>query len=767
MSKNPKEPKPGSKRKAKAPPGTAARKEPPQQLARGRLWVFRLIALSLLPLLLVLLEIGLRLGGYGYRTGFFIPLKIGSENYLVQNEDFGLRFFPKEISRKPEPVRMKFIKPAGTIRVFVFGESAALGDPEPAYGAGRYLEVMLRERFPGAEFEVINVAFTAINSHVILPIARDCARQAGDVWIVYMGNNEMVGPFGAATVFGAQAPSRTFVKFGTILQQTRVGQLLTAGARKIGGHSAKANAWKGMEMFLENQVAPDSPKKERVYQNFQLNLDDIVRTGLAAGAKIILSTMAVNLKDSPPFASQSNSNLPAATRKEFAESFTQAKQLESQGVSVRAAECYERALKLDGRFAEAQYRLGLCLLGQSNTSAAAHLQLACDHDALPFRADSRINGMIRATGQRFADRGLLLCDSATTLNTNEPAGLYGREFFYEHVHFNFDGNYRLARVWAEQVVKVLPEAVLKKAVGEWASQTICERRLGLTDWNRVFVIESVVERLHQPLLGSQFNNAGRLQRLREASEQLRQRANPGAAAMAGDVYLEAIKHSPEDHLLYENFAKFLESTRNLKPAIAQWKRVTELLPNNARAFFQAGRLSVALNQLDEAETCLSKSVTLNPELAEAWFELGNLLLRTGRAEQALQDYEQAARLETANAVYRTFVGKALTKLDRRAEAMEHYRHAIRLQPDSWLARFALGDALAADNNFAEANREFAEVVRLRPTNALAHLNLGLVQVRLGQLEEARRQFEETLRLEPGNQPAREYLQRVRPKGEPH
>ena len=43
---------------------------------------------------------------------------------------------------------------------------------------------------------------TAINSHVILPIARECARRDGDLWIIYMGNNEMVGPFGAGTVFG-------------------------------------------------------------------------------------------------------------------------------------------------------------------------------------------------------------------------------------------------------------------------------------------------------------------------------------------------------------------------------------------------------------------------------------------------------------------------------------------------------------------------------------------------------------------------------------
>ena len=716
----------------------------------------------LLPLLLLALEGGLRLGGYGYPTAFFKLLKIEGEDYLVQNEDFGLRFFPKETSRRPEPIRIKATKPPGTIRIFVLGESAALGDPEPAYGAGRYLEVLLRERFPGVEFEVVNVAFTAINSHVILPIARDCARQNGDLWIIYMGNNEMVGPFGAATVFGAQAPSRSFVKFGTGLQKTRVGQLLTAGARKLGGPSAKASAWKGMEMFLESQVAPDSPKKERVYENFRQNLDDIVQTGLAAGAKIILNTVAVNLKDSPPFASMLNSNLPPAVRRDFEENFARAKRLEEQGGFAQAAEFYERALQQDERFAEARFRLGTCQLRATNSADAfKHLQLAADHDALPFRTDSRINALIREAGQKFGPGGLLLFDAAVALGTNQPAGVPGREIFYEHVHFNFDGNYQLARAWAEEVCRVLPGDITKKAVGDWATQEVCEGWLGLSDWNRVFVIEAMLERFHKPPLSSQFNNPERERDLREAAKRLRERTDPTTAAKAGAAYQAAIKRAPTDHLLYENFAKFLESTKNLKPAIAQWQQVGKLLPNNHRAFYQAGRLLAQLNQRDEAQAALTRAIALHPEMAEAWFELGNLHLRADQAELALQSYERAARLEPRNAAYLTFIGKALGKLNRWPEAMAHYRRAIQAQPDLWLAHLALGDALATNQQFEEAGKEFAEVIRLRPGNAQAHFSLGLVQIKLGRPEDARRQFEETLRLEPQNQPAREWLDQIR------
>ena len=163
----------------------------------------------------------------------------------MQNEDFSRRFFPPETMRHPNALRMRAEKLPGTIRIFVLGESAAMGDPEPAFGPARYLEVLLEQRFPERRFEVVNVAFTAINSHVLLPLARECARHDGDLWIVYLGNNEMVGPFGAATILGAQTPPRAVVKLVTGVQRTRVGQLGLALIRKLQRPETAAGSWGG------------------------------------------------------------------------------------------------------------------------------------------------------------------------------------------------------------------------------------------------------------------------------------------------------------------------------------------------------------------------------------------------------------------------------------------------------------------------------------------------------------------------------------------
>ena len=238
-----------------------------------------------LPLVLFgALELLLRLLGLGFDPQFFKRSKINGRDCYVANESFGLRFFPRSLARHPAPAVMSATKAPGVFRIFIFGESAALGDPRPNYGAGCYLEVLLAERFPQTKFEVINTSVTAINSHAILPIARECAQHAGDLWLIYMGNNEMVGPFGAATVFGARAPPIWLVRAQLQLRRLRLGQLLVEAGQRFHKANSPPAGWRGMEMFVQNQVSPDDRSRQRVYRNFQRNLEDIVRAGLGSGA---------------------------------------------------------------------------------------------------------------------------------------------------------------------------------------------------------------------------------------------------------------------------------------------------------------------------------------------------------------------------------------------------------------------------------------------------------------------------------------------------
>ena len=124
----PKKEQPAEKRKRLAgSQGTGVSGSP------GHRCLMRLAAATVVPLLFfAMLELGLRVAGYGYSTSYFVPSKIDGQEFLVPNHRFAYRFFPRALARVPLPMRMLADKPNNSYRIFLFGESAAYGDPDPA-----------------------------------------------------------------------------------------------------------------------------------------------------------------------------------------------------------------------------------------------------------------------------------------------------------------------------------------------------------------------------------------------------------------------------------------------------------------------------------------------------------------------------------------------------------------------------------------------------------------------------------------------------------
>src|SRR5262249_34563275 len=127
--------------KSVAVPPTCAKSAPPT----SQRWIARIVLAVLMPLLfLVIIELGIPIAGFGYNPNVFLRTQISGKDYFVTNEKFGWRFFPRQVARTPLPLRMAAAKSTNEYRIFLFGESAALGDPDPSFGMGRYLEVLLR-----------------------------------------------------------------------------------------------------------------------------------------------------------------------------------------------------------------------------------------------------------------------------------------------------------------------------------------------------------------------------------------------------------------------------------------------------------------------------------------------------------------------------------------------------------------------------------------------------------------------------------------------
>lgn len=616
---------------------------------RGSRLAFRWAAAVLVPVLgLLLLELGLRLSGYGYSTRFFVRHPAVGSSELVENQRFPRQFFPPTRARYPEPVRLVVPKPAGTVRVFVFGESAAMGDPAPAFSVARVLEVLLRERHRGTRFEVVNLAFTAINSHVIRAIARDCRPLGGDVWLVYMGHNEVVGPFGTGTIFSPQSPPLGVIRASLALKGTRVGQLLDATIEALSGAARDTNGWAGMDMFLGQRVRASDPRLRRLESHFRRNLDDIIGFGVSGGAQVIVSTMPSRVRDWPPFSSLHRAGLDADETAKWKAHFEGGVASAARGEAAGAMAEFARAAELDDEHAELHYHWGqACLQLGEQSEARAHLLRARDLDALRFRTDTRLNAAIRETVEARADPRVRLAEAEAHLTSQSPHGVPGEEWFYEHVHLTVAGNYRLARLVAEEVERALAGrlGVSREAEPVWLSEADCAARLGYTENQHYEIGILLRRRFGEAIYRGQVGYTERVEALQQRLAELRNQTRPIARRQALRVCREASARAPEDWVLHDLIARLLVALDDLEGAAAAWRRVSELIPHWPVAYTELGKLARGRRDAVGARAWFARAIEVNPDCAAAHAGLGTLDALEGHPDDARRRFRQALRLD--------------------------------------------------------------------------------------------------------------------------
>jgi tetratricopeptide (TPR) repeat protein len=620
-----------------------SQKVPPQPARGWRPWLFRLLAAVVLPgAALLVLEGGLRLAGSGYRTELLIPVA-GREGVLTTNQRFGWRFFPRHLARGPVPLEIAASPPRETFRIFVVGGSAARGTPDSAYGFGRMLAVLLEASHGDRlDLEVVNAAMTAINSHVVLPIVADCARHAPDLFVVYLGNNEVVGPYGAGSVFRPLPPGLAAVRAGIALRSTRLGQLLDRGLAAAGGNPGPRR-WQGMEMFLERRLAADDPRLEQVYRHFAANLEDTAEVASRAGARTLLATVAVNLADQPPFASLHRRALDGAAEKRWQARFDAGTAALAAGRPQQAIEHLGEAAEIDDGWAELHFHLGRAQAALGDLgSARASLARARDLDALRFRADSRINAVIRDVAARMADRGALFADVEAALSAASTGGLPGYELFHEHVHLTPAGNFAVAtELWR---VLTASDLLPPGAGGPLPSFEEVAERLALTDFDRYDLERDILGIVSRPPFTGQAGHGRDLARRRQTLAKLRGRLTAERWRDAEELYRRRLEADPDDLEIRRRFATGLAAHGTPADAAAEWRSLVDRLPD-----VPAWRSSLALaladaGDVDGAERQLEELLASWPETPETHVNLGTVDEKGGRFPQAIAHYRRALEL---------------------------------------------------------------------------------------------------------------------------
>lgn len=705
----------------------------------------RILAMLLAPVLLIAIaELALRWAGYGYDARYFIP--VPGRQAVTANRDYFRRFIPRSMLREPVEFSMEVPKPSGTFRIVVVGGSAAAGVPDAAFGFPRILEVMLRHGFPERRFEVINTASVAVNSHVTLPIVREAMDYAPDLFLVYLGNNEVVGPYGAGSIFRGRAPGLAAIRLEIASRRMRLGQWLAEVWNKTSGREEPAGPWRGMEMFMHNRVTLDSPELARMYRHYERNLADLCRIAGRRGVPVLLCTVPVNLRDCPPFASVHGPALADADVKQWEQLNDRAIALQPRD-PAQALALLEKAAALDPAYADLHFRRGQCLMKLGRPEAArAAFSRARDLDALRYRADSKIVDITRGVARRFEPSGVRLADLVGYLASE--VDIPGDETFYEHVHLRFEGNYEVAHHLFDMAVPLLAVRSGGPAGGAQPSIEQCARELGFSAWHRYAMAQRMYEMITRPPFDRRADYQAWMADWRADLAEQKSRLTPGAMADFAITLAQQVHRRPDDLLLRTSLASLVTEAGNFEAAGQQWRALSAQLPTSPGYCFNLGAALHRQGKLDEAIACYEDALRLDPVHVRAHINLGNALLQRDRVQEAIVHLQAALRIEPLDAAAQNNLGAALLRAGQFVRAEEAFRAALRLEPGYTDARANLGAVLVEQGQMDTAIDEFRQATSSSPDSVQPHFNLARLYERRGDRARAVEQLRELVRLAP-------------------
>ena len=709
------------------------------RIPTAKLWIFRVIAVVIIPsVLFVALELCLRWAHFGYSPDYFIEDSL--PGYVRTNPDFVRLYLPESFDLRPLNFRVRVKKPDGGLRVVVLGESAAQGIPVPSFGFCAQLRAQLRSRYPGRPVEVLNTGIVAINSHVIARIAQGVAELSPDLVVVYMGNNEVVGPYGPGCTYLSAMPPLPLIRASLAVKATRTGQLVARLAALVPHSGGPAPEWGGMAMFVNNSVRGDDPRLQMVYDNYESNLRDIVHLSRECAAQVILCTVASNLKDCPPLLSLHRSDLSAADLKAWTACFEPGKTEWLLGETARAKRDLSDAFRIDPQYAETLFMLGTLDLEAGDTEKARGEFVAAEHrDALRFRPDPILNTIVRKVAQD-SGAGVTLVDLAARLGSDpsSPGKPAGRELFFEHVHFDWPGNYTVARQIAEAAAGVLGNSDPR---ARWLSPSECAAAVGYTAHEELKVLQKIATILTHPPFTHQLTypeDQARLARELAIAEHLAK--DPRALAAAKATVDSAMASDPDNADLAKLSEDVEDAMGNLSQALAQAHRATALEPftfalpaDEAIKLSRLGRYDDAVRLLKEADDKLN--ATDKALIAPAFADYYTRVSKVPEGRRYLDERVRRAPRDTALLLVRA---RFLRFAGDTAGAERDLREILRLAPGNTEALEGLVSLLSSTGRRDEAERECLIALPHQSRNQENNLRVAILLEQRGDTQGATR-----------------------------
>jgi len=326
------------------------------------------------------------------------------------------------------------VRPAGGLRVFVLGGSAAAGWP---YQLGdtnlsALLQRKLQMLFPERSIEVVNMAAGTYGSHRVERILEEVLQYNPDAIFVYSGNNEFLENL----VFRPRSPPSPWDRSATARLAYRIYVALTVPLPRFDvknyGFDDQLSNRLSYAFAQSSRYRQDPRQFELLLEHYRANIEAMASKSAAAGVPLFLVTCPVNLKDWSPNVSRHRAGMDAVTTERWTALYREAVRAVERADFAAAEAALRAALDLDDEYAEAHFYLARALLGTGRAAEArAEFDRALRRDAFPFRELPEFQEILRDVA---AKQGVPLVDIVEPLSAAAGDGIPGYDVFLDYVH---------------------------------------------------------------------------------------------------------------------------------------------------------------------------------------------------------------------------------------------------------------------------------------------------------------------------------------------
>ncbi|MDD5139961.1 MAG: tetratricopeptide repeat protein [Verrucomicrobiales bacterium] len=488
---------------------------PPALSPRKRL-VFLGILLLLPIFALGLLEGGLRLAGFGGYPPILKKAGQTGQGTLVISDPAGAAtYFFANRQRPGYNEQYCFYQPKGTntVRIFIVGESAAKGFPEPRnLAASAFLGEMLRDAWPDRIVEIINLGTTAVASFPVLEIMTEALDYEPDLIIVSTGHNEFFGTYGVASR-GRAGGKPWMLRANRWLYSLA---LVQAVGKLFPDTGAQENKTLMEVMVGKNYVAPDDPQRQAAAENLAHNVGAMIDRCRSRDVPVLVCTQPSNERDLAPVGTEKTGQLGGEKQSQLNQFLSAGMEL-CQTNPPQAVENLKAALAIYPDHARAHFYLGKALYAASNfTEASAHFAKARDLDSLPWRTPGLSQAAIVRAAQ---EHGAPVCDLEKTFRAASPGGAIGWELMDDHVHPTLAGEALMARALVECLTQMDGKLrVSTNAYAHLASGEDYAHRLGDNPLDRYTVAHTMRVIFDIPFMRQ--NNPDAYERFNQAANEI-------------------------------------------------------------------------------------------------------------------------------------------------------------------------------------------------------------------------------------------------------